>query len=70
MAETDDGILTLLASWLLAHELADDWVRDAVERGPPEHLLNRPLDRQPHLRADLVRETVRGARPQVDRQGL
>jgi hypothetical protein len=27
------GLTTLLAGWLLVHELADDWIRDAVARG-------------------------------------
>lgn len=31
--DKDDGIITLLAAWLLAHELADNWIRDAVARG-------------------------------------
>lgn len=33
MGEQDGGMTTLLAGWLLAHELADDWIRDAVARG-------------------------------------
>jgi hypothetical protein len=33
MPEKDDAVVTLLASWLLVHELADDWIRDAVSRG-------------------------------------
>ncbi len=33
MPEKDDAVVTLLAGWLLVHELADDWIRDAVARG-------------------------------------
>lgn len=33
MPEKDDAVVTLLAGWLLMHELADDWIRDAVARG-------------------------------------
>lgn len=31
--DSDRAVTTLLAGWLLAHELADDWIRDAIERG-------------------------------------
>lgn len=31
--DPEKAVTTLLAGWLLVHELADDWVRDAIARG-------------------------------------
>jgi hypothetical protein len=50
----DAGLTTLLAGWLLMHELADDWIRDAVARG------RRPeADPVAQLAADVDDEKVR-----------
>lgn len=62
MGSSEDGVVTLLAGWLLAHELADEWIRDAVARGrgqdadPVAVLAARIDERKERLRETLSQE--------------
>ena len=68
MASGDDLVVTLLAGWLLAHELADDWIRDAVSRGQdadsdPVALLAARVDAQKARLKEALSADVGAAEP-------